>query len=436
MASKSRYPELSETERFPILTARGRSLLNRMRQHPNAPHWNWPNGEQLDEAGLARVHAFASELQRPREYSQQELPAWLGPFVDRCLETVPFYRKRYKAGTAFASVQTTRRSDLAPKVWEFVPDDEPLDQLVVFSSSGTTGYPTRTAHHPYTAACGIPLIEHAMRSMHGIEFIREPDRVALTNVAAYRGAYTTAIVVAYLQEAGCIRVNLDASAWRDPEDCSRFINAWQAPIWLGDPIAYGSLERTATDHAPQAIVSSIMHLSDAYADRLSSRYGCPVLDLYAMTEAGIIAVKTKHGHRIVPHDLWVEILDEHDQACPMGVRGEIVLTGGRNPFLPLLRYRTGDFASMAEIDGQQVLVGFEGRAPIEYRTKRGIVIHSMEINRVMRTYPVLRYETRQSNDHRFELLYQGDVDTRSLQSELDALFGEQVLLRQQPERRV
>ena len=61
-------------------------------------------------------------------------------------------------------------------------------------------------------------------------------------------------------------------------------------------------------------------------------------------------------------------LDAFDQPCRLGVRGEITLTGGRNPFLPLLRYRTGDFASLDTINGHRVLLGLEGREPVEYRT--------------------------------------------------------------------
>ena len=65
-------------------------------------------------------------------------------------------------------------------------------------------------------------------------------------------------------------------------------------------------------------------------------YGVPVVDLYALTEAGIVAVGTDGEFEILPHDLYVEVLDEHDQPCPPGVRGEVALTGGRNPFCPLL----------------------------------------------------------------------------------------------------
>jgi phenylacetate-CoA ligase len=166
-----------------------------------------------------------------------------------------------------------------------------------------------------------------------------------------------------------------------------------------------------------------MHLSPSYADKLGQRYGCPVLDLYAMTEAGIIAAGTSVGHRILAHDLFVEILDDEDRRCPHGVRGEIALTGGRNPYLPLLRYRTGDHASLNLIDGHRVLIEFEGRQPVEYRSSDGRSIHSMELTRLMRRFPVHRYQMQEISQHRYELLVRGDLDRETFEKEVAQLFG-------------
>lgn len=430
MESNPAYPELSESLRFPILSSRGRSLLHRMRQHPNAPIWNWPNGEQLDDLGLERVNQFAQALDNQSAYYDLSHPEWLSDHTLRCINEVPYFRNRYHLSWDWSEIPTTCRAALAPRVWEFVPDSESLEQVIVFSSSGTTGYPTRTAHHPYSAACGVPIMEYALRELHGIEFLRGPDHVAITNVAAYRGAFTTAIVVAYLQESGCIRVNLDSSAWRSPDDCRQFINAWKAPIWLGDPIAYSSMEKLDLDHGPAAILSSIMHLNESYAQVLQQRYACPILDMYAMTEAGIIAVNTDFGYRILPHDLYVEILDEDGNACPVGMRGEITLTGGRNPFLPLLRYRTGDHASLSVLNGHRYLTQFEGRQPITYATLDGRRIHSMEITRIMRRYPVVRYAMQSRPGDQFALQIHGDVDRMALAQELAELFGQHVPIEQ------
>jgi phenylacetate-CoA ligase len=423
------YPEISERERFPILTPRGRAFLHRMRQHANAPLWNWPNGEQLDHRGLERVQEFQRGLAAQGAYASLDEPAWLSEFVEYCVSDVPFYRRRTPRDARFHEIPSCNRADLAPRVWDFVPDSEPVDELVIFSSSGTTGQPTRTAHHPFSAACGIPMIEYALRELHGISIPRGVDQVAITNVAAYPGAFSTAIVVSYLEEAGCVRVNLDPSAWRSPADREAYINTWNAPIWLGDPVAYGAMETLEISRAPQAIVSSILHLNPSYADKLQQRYGCPVIDLYAMTEAGIIAAGTRGGHRILAHDLHVEILDELGRRCPPGVRGEVTLTGGRNPFLPLLRYRTGDFASLALVDGHRVLVEFEGRQPVDYRASDGRRVHSMELTRLMRLFPVHRYQLRETETGRYDLSIRGDVDREALQEAVVQLFGTCVDLR-------
>ena len=45
------------------------------------------------------------------------------------------------------------------------------------------------------------------------------------------------------------------------------------------------------------------------------------------------------------------------------VRGEITLTGGFNFCLPLLRYRTGDYGSLAMTTEGLVIQGLEGRRP-------------------------------------------------------------------------
>ncbi len=55
------------------------------------------------------------------------------------------------------------------------------------------------------------------------------------------------------------------------------------------------MEKLDLKHPPQAILSSILQLNDSYREKLSARYGCPVLDMYAMTEAGIIAVGAGSG---------------------------------------------------------------------------------------------------------------------------------------------
>jgi phenylacetate-CoA ligase len=415
------HPEISESERFPLLSPAGRALLHAMRQHPSAPIWNWPNGEQLDATGLERVRTFATALQTQPIVSHHGPPEWVAPFVDFCLEDVPFYRRRSRPGTPFHEIPTCSREDLTAKVWEFVPDSQSLDRLIVFSSSGTTGHPAQLPTHPSTAACGIPLLEQALATT-GIRFPRGPESMALSNITAYRGAYSTAIVIAYLEEAGCIRVNLRNEDWRSPQDCRKFLDRWHAPVMLGDPLAFAALEQVGLDRPPQVMISSVMHLPDALARQWTARYGCPVLDLYALTEAGIVALRTEHGHLLLPPDLHVEIVNELDEPCPPGVRGEITLTGGRNPFGPLLRYRTGDFAALQWHAERPVLIGLEGRQPVVFSTPSGRAVHSMEVTRLLRQFPLVQYRLHQDADGGFRFGYRGGVNVDDLRSALMELL--------------
>jgi phenylacetate-CoA ligase len=424
---KPPYPEISEQERFPIISEAGLKFLRQMRQHQNAPNWNWPNGEQLNQHGLAKVLHFRDQL-----FAQPALhatvPDWVYDFSAQCLTTVPFYRENNIPNPSFTEISTCSRQDLAHQVWKFVPDPAPLDELIVFSSSGTTGYPTRTPHHPFSAACGVPLIDYALQLHQCPMLLTGVGQMAINNLVAYPGAFTTAIVISCLQEAGCVRVNLDPSAWRHANDREQYLKAWSASVWLGDPVALGVMEELDTI-APSCIVSSILMLTDAVAKELRTRYGCTVIDLYAMTEAGIIAARDKHGHRVLPHDLHVEILDKDRQPLPLGAHGEVVLTGGRNPYLPLLRYRTGDYAALQIINGHRYLIGLEGRKPVWYRSSKGRLIHSMEVNRLLRSYPVYQFSISEIEPERYLMHVKGKIDRNALAQELAELFGSSLVIR-------
>ncbi|MCA9177398.1 MAG: AMP-binding protein [Planctomycetales bacterium] len=438
------YPQISDAERFPLLTPSGRELLHALREHPQAPIWNWPNGEQLDEAGLDQVRQFAASLDHTaaQDYTAAQdhtaQPPWLPSLVEFCLEAVPFYRRHAKAGTAFDELPSCTRDDLANAPWDFVPDSQPLDRLIVFSSSGTTGHPAQLPTHPVAAACGVPLLERVLADV-GVRFPRGSDDVAIASITDYPGAYSTANLISYLDEAGYIRVNLQPDAWKAAGDSRGFLDAWRGAVLLSDPVALDSLTRHGLGYPPRAIVSSIATLTDGLTERLRERFGCPVLDLYAMTEAGIVAVKAGPGHRIVPGDLYVEILDEHDRACPPGVRGEVTLTGGRNPFCPLLRYRTGDFASLRWEDDELYLCDLEGRDPVLFAAPDGGVVHSMQVSRAMRTYPLAQYSLWQAADGRLTFTWRGSACGRSrdatdgqladaIRGELLDLFGKDVSL--------
>jgi len=130
---------------------------------------------------------------------------------------------------------------------------------------------------------------------------------------------------------------------------------------------------------PRALISTAMMLSPGLRQQLESHFGCPVLDVYSMNEAGPVAVLHDGIHVLLQHRLYVEILDPDGNPCPPGVRGEVTLTSGLNFFLLLLRYRTNDYAALEWRDGGSVLVALQGRPPTIYRGANGQLINTLDV---------------------------------------------------------
>jgi phenylacetate-CoA ligase len=99
------------------------------------------------------------------------------------------------------------------------------------------------------------------------------------------------------------------------------------------------------------------------------------------------------------------------------------LTGGRNPFLPLLRYRTGDYASLQQHQGRAVLVDLEGRTPVVFPLPDDRIVHSMEVTRLLRKFPLVQYQLHQDADGDFKFCYRGGVGQVELQEALRELLG-------------
>jgi phenylacetate-CoA ligase len=152
-----------------------------------------------------------------------------------------------------------------------------------------------------------------------------------------------------------------------------------------------------------------MTLLPGLREKLSAAFGCPVLDLYSLNEAGPVAVfvPSLDGHVLLQPRLFVEILDPAGRPVPAGKRGEVTLTGGFNFCLPLLRYRTGDFASLDFVRGEPVLRGLEGRAFVRFRRPDGVWLNNIDVTHALRPLPLARFALHQRADAGFEFSAEG-----------------------------
>jgi phenylacetate-CoA ligase len=388
---------LTEAERFPLLTDRSRAMLRRLRQHAHAPRWTYQCGERLDAAGLADVQAFAERQRLERRgWKFGQAPAWVADFIDRCRREVPFYRNHL----ARDPLPTCSRENLRREPWAFVPDSADLSELIVYRTSGTTGNLLHIPAHPVAPARYLPLFQSALAA-HGVELIGG-HRVSLIQVAAQLRTYTFVSVSSYLDGAGHAKINLNPADWIRSEDRERFFDDCAPEIVTSDPFALEQLAVLPLEGRPKGILSSATLLLPALRDRLQRQFGCPVIDIYSMNETGPIgfarADSDADEHEILPHNLFVEILDPSGQPAPPGERGEIVVTGGVNPFLPLVRYRTGDFGALSFRYEVPRLVGIERRRPVVFQASDDAPVESISVTVALFRIPLPFFSLHQARD--------------------------------------
>jgi phenylacetate-CoA ligase len=412
------------TDRFPLLTDSGARLLRKLEDHPCAPRYTHPGVNRLTRAGLERAREFAVELQSLPSWQPGQVPAWLVEFVEHCYREVPLYRRDGPAPRNFFDIPTTDRADLHREPWAFVPDSQPLDNLVVYNTSGTTGHPLDILTHADTLAFYIPLLRAAL-ARYNISLDGGPDRVALALVCYQKRTYTYAAVTPLLADAGFVKVNLNPAEWRAPADRAEFLDDYAPEIYTGDPLAFNELAQLPIANSPKALVSTAMTLTSGLKRALEQRFACPVIDVYSLNESGPLGVADLDGsaYLLLQPRLYVEILDPDGAPCPPGVRGEIILSGGFNPFLPLLRYRTGDYAALEWRGSQPTLTQLAGRPPVIFRATDGRFINNIDIAIALRPLPLAQYTLHQSANGSLTLRVHGADPLDAIRAAVLELFG-------------
>jgi phenylacetate-CoA ligase len=416
---------LTDGERFPLLTDEGHKLLQRLREHPHAPRYTATCGNRLTAEYLRQVLEYEAELNvAPKGWGQGTLPPWLKDFMAMCFRDVPFYRRYGEPPTNFFDLPTIDRSDLSREPWSFVPDPLPLDDLIIHATSGTTGHPLVIPSHPIVGACYTPLFKAAL-ALKGIELESGRGQVACILVGYQQRAYTYPSVTPHQDEAGHLKLNLHPDDWRDPDDRARFLDDCNPEIYTGDPIAFAELMKLSLKTRPRALISTAMVLLPGLRQQLETHFGCPVLDVYSMNETGPMAVEHEGVQVLLQPRLYVEILDPEGVACPPGERGEVVVSGGLNFYLPLLRYRTNDYASLEWRGGQPVLVGLEGRPPTIYRTMSGQKINNLDVTGALKHLALPQFSLHQSADGSLHMkMRRAAADMAQIRAALLNLFGQ------------
>lgn len=428
---------ITDGDRYPTLTDAGRRMLERLRTHPRAPVYRNTSGNRLTAEDVESLRGFerdvlaADLVRRPGQ-----APEWLGAFVARTLADVPFHRALGAPPARFEDLPTTARADLAQDVARFVPDSVATSRLINFTTTGTTGHPLLVPSHPLVAARYLAFHKRALRRV-GVELRHGRGEVGVVLVGYQRQCFTYVSVTPAMEESGLAKINLHPADWRQPEDRAAYLDALAPEVYAGDPLSFVELLALPLTTRPRALISVSMALAPALRERLERRFGCPVLDVYSMNEAGPVGVFDAGlgGHLLLQPMLHVEVLDADGRPVPPGARGEITLTGGFNFCLPLLRYRTGDHGSLSFSPEGPVIQGLEGRPPVRFRTAGGEWVNNIDVTHALARLPLPQFQVHQSADASVTVrLHAAAWPLREdVRRALEPLFGRRLAIEPLPE---
>ena len=421
----------TDADRYPTLTPDGERMLRFLREHPHAPIYRNESGNRLNTQDVERVRDFEREVLAARVgWKPGAPPPWVREFAERGIADVPFYRRYGSAPARFEDLPVISRADLSRDIAQFVPDSIPVDRLINYRTSGTTGHPLLLASDPVVSASYLSFHKRALRRF-GIELTHGRGQVGVVLIGCQRKCFTYVSVTPVMDESGLAKINLHPNDWHAPEDRAAYLEALAPEVLTGDPISFAALLELEVSLRPRALFSTSMALLPGLRARLENRFQCPVLDFYSMNEAGPIAVADPAvgGYVLLQHRLYVEILDPSGQPLPPGQRGEVTLTGGFNFCLPLIRYRTGDEAALDFSGPEPILKGLQGRPPVRFRIQGGEWVNNIEVTHLLGRFPIAQFTLHQRSDGSVLMKICGAAsDRRAIRNALQSLFGAEAMI--------
>ncbi|MBR9705443.1 phenylacetate--CoA ligase family protein [Candidatus Pacearchaeota archaeon] len=102
-------------------------------------------------------------------------------------------------------------------------------------------------------------------------------------------------------------------------------------------------------YSPQSIISSAGTLSEDMRNLIESTFKCKIFNRYGSREVGGIACNCEVSNNLHLNifNHYVEILNKNMVPCKSGEVGEIYITTFHNHIMPLIRYKIGDMAVVA-----------------------------------------------------------------------------------------
>jgi phenylacetate-CoA ligase len=255
--------------------------------------------------------------------------------------------------------------------------------------------------------------------------------MALAHLVHQRQAFTYVSVISSFEQSAMVRLNLDHAAWPDETSRARFLAEANPQVISGNPSSLNEL--LAGDLIgivrPLAIFSGAMALSAPLRAALEAAFDAPVFDIYGLHETRPIAVRTDDGpFRVLDRRVVVESLDGDGIPVPEGELGELVVTAGENPLLPLVRYRTGDYGRLIALpDGGVGIADLEGRDHTRFLAADGRLVNCVDLTQQLQAHGARGWSIRQQADGSITTRIAGG-DGDAVHAALRALLGQTVTI--------
>ncbi|TGL70695.1 phenylacetate--CoA ligase family protein [Leptospira jelokensis] len=412
-----------------------------------APKWNAKIGDRIGEDEYQFVKSFQNEFLQAKKDANYQTKESILLFIEVFRNQSEFFRSRLfglNISDEYESIPLTNRDDLQTNITAIIPKDLDLSKMVINPTSGTTGKPILAPNHPKSIGCYVPLIEYSVEKF-GVKPIHSPKSTFAIQLCYQEKTIEYATCHSLAGGAKFAKINIHPNSWRKPSDLQNFLIESSPQILTGDPYAFESAMKMGIQYKPEAIQSTALELTPALRSKLSDYFQCPVINFYSLNETGPIAYSCPihpEWMHILPHDLYVEVLSKDTGfPVPSGNMGEIVVTGGRNPYLPLLRYKTGD---LGEIQFGPCLCGdhfprlrlLSGRKSVYFQNTNGDTINPIDVGRILRKKPfIFQFQVEQTRKDEWECRlsleteiikdeFQWEIEKNILHKELKSLFGE------------
>ncbi|MFG2617001.1 phenylacetate--CoA ligase family protein [Streptomyces sp. NPDC048507] len=364
----------------------------------------------------------------------------LDELLRHAARAVPAYRRTVPATVdapdpwvRLAGFPLTTKGQWVENLADHCDDDIDPARCRVLETSGTSGIPLRMIrdNNAFIHEWATALVRHRRQGMVYGRKVLMPCLTRLDHWFEYLSPATGFTRVAQFGRTGSSAGDGAAFAVRAAE--------FAPDVLAGSPRNLVDFMDLAQEHgrrlpSVRAVVTCGELLARPVRDALTDFFGVPVRDMYAMKEVGTIAVQCDEGaYHIESERLWVEIVDDDGAPLPDGSAGEIVITDLTNRAMPVIRYRTGDFGSLASCAcpcglPHKAMDLVEGRNPGEIRRPDGTALPVLWAARAARRHPVRRYQIVQQADFSVCVLVLpapafGPAEEAALAQDLNDLLG-------------